>query len=217
VTTLLAVFTCSSCSAALIRHWPYFLRQQADRNIIIATIDKPCRVPDDVERLDIGGDSYISGPHLPKRMLDVIDALIPYEWDALILAEYDTLILNRIEVENLNGIAACVAGHINADQAFYHNPWVLERGLAKVFVKEGEAVITEGHCQDGSHAASPDVFFGLVCKRLLQPVQSNLWTEFTRNSLDCEGDLERARVAYLAGIDVIHGCKTAEELEYITK
>jgi hypothetical protein len=48
-----------------------------------------------------------------------------------------------------------------------------------------------------------------------QDIQTNLWTEFTRNSLDCAGDLDRARFAYHSGVDVIHGVKQESELEYI--
>lgn len=216
MTTLLAVFSCCSCSQALIRHWPYFLRQEADTNIVIGTEDRECKVPEGVELLPIGLDCYIQGEHLPRRMLNSMMRLLDWEWDALIMAEYDTLILNKIDTNRLQDVASHLAGQFKVDHGFYHNPWVFNREFALKFVEEGVKVIAEGICQEGAAEASPDVFFGRVCWRMKQPVQVSLWTQFTRNSFDCEGDLEKAKVAYLAGIDVIHGCKTEKELNYIT-
>ena len=211
----MAVFSCASGSQALLRHWPYFERQQADRSIVIGTVDRHCAVPEGVDELKIGLDCYIKGPHLPMRLCRTIEQLLSWDWDALILAEYDTLIFNPIKVNKLNCIASHPAGTLAYN--FYHNPWVFDRLTAEGFLEEGFKVIESGQCQEGAHAASPDVFFGLVCATMKQPVQGDLWTEFTRNSFDCNGDLERAREAYRNGVDIIHGTKTEKELEYITQ
>jgi hypothetical protein len=214
--TCLAVFTCAKCSQALLRHWPFLLSQFADSNYIITTENTHCDIPEGATSISIGVDSYIDGAHLPERMVNTIARLLNNPWDALILAEYDTLIFNAIPVDHMkSGVASHLAGYIHSKLPFYHNPWVLNRETALQFIAEGRKVISEGHCQAGSHVASPDVFFGMVFERLEQSVQVNLWTEFSRNSLDREGDLERARKAYQDGVDIIHGVKTERELEYI--
>ena len=82
-------------------------------------------------------------------------------------------------------------------------------------MEEGTKIIESGDCQEGALLASPDVFFGRVCYDMEQRVQTDLWTEYTRNSLDCHGHLDEARQAYRDGIDIIHGVKTQEELDYI--
>jgi len=216
MTTLLAVMTCRSCSSTLLRHWPYFLNQQADHNVIIVTEDTECRTPEGVERIAVGSDSYIDQDKLPRRMVDTIERLLfRADWDVLILAEYDTLIFTAIDVEGLRDIASHRAGTFHKDYSFWHNPWVLSRDCAWDFTDAGKSVIKDGKCQGAT--ASPDVFFGVVCHRLHQQIQDDLWTEFSRNSMDCEGDLDRARFAYHSGVDVIHGIKKESELEYITK
>lgn len=216
VTTCLSVFTCNKGNAALQRHWPCFLRQQADSNYVIATENTHCEIPEGASELKIGVDDYINGAHLPRRLIDSISRLLDKPWDVLMLAEYDTVIFNRIRVEAMeHAMAAHLAGHMPAYH-FYHNPWVLHREVAEKFIQTGETVIRDGVCSYGSIESSPDVFFGLVCFMLKMPIQHNLWREFSRNSMTNEGDLELAKACYRDGYDVIHGIKTKEELEYIT-
>lgn len=214
--TVLAVQTCQRCSGALLRHWPFFLRQEAQYNVVVTTTDTQCDLPDGTLSIPVGKDGYIDGPLLPSRLVDTISKLLDFPADIIMIAEYDTLICNRIEVEKLDQIAAHHAGNITPVLAFYHNPWVFDRWMAERFIEEGQKVIDEHLCHPGKVEASPDVFFGRVVERLDQPVQTDLWREFSRNSLDCEGDLERARVAYISGMDVLHGIKTQSELDYIT-
>lgn len=212
--TVLAVFTCASCSPTLLRHWPFFLRQEADENIVITTTDTLCLVPDDVEVIKIGIDQYLSADHLPSRLITALAELLQREWDILILCEYDTVIFNRIKVEEMQGkVAAHLAGH--APWPFYHNPWVFKRKYATDFVAEGYLVIREGICGYATPASSPDVFFGLVVQRLGWFVDTTLWKEFSRNSMDCSGDLERAAQSLREDTDVIHGIKHEHELAYL--
>src|SRR6266446_3849036 len=125
---MLAVQTCSSCSSAFIRHWPYFERQQADYYMAIVTEDKPCQVPPGVPKIEVGIDKYMDGAHLPNRLINSISHLLHHPWRILVLCEYDTLIVNRIETENMTeGVAAHLAGFktwgSKANQ-FFHNPYV---------------------------------------------------------------------------------------------
>lgn len=208
---LLAVFTCATCSPALLRHWPYFLKQEADFYYVIATEDKPCSTPEGVARMNIGLDNYIMAAHLPRRMVNAISALLLCDWDILILAEYDTVFFKHIPVSGLD-CAAHLAGFY-PEAAFYHNPWVFNRETAALFASMGSKRLP--FIQDGSREASPDVFFGVVVKETGIEVQS-AWKEFSRNTLENPGDLDLARACYRDGYHVIHGIKTKEELEYIT-
>jgi hypothetical protein len=214
--TLLAVQSCSSCSPALLRHWDYFQRQKADIEIVIVTEDKPCQVPPGVKKMAIGVDKYLDAEHLPSRLLNTIASLLQSPWDTLIMCEYDTVIFNRIKVEEMNSdVSSHLAGQ-RESYRFFHNPWLFKRDAAIRFVDEGRKVIAEGKCTWNSAESSPDVFFGTVCDRLKLWVGLNLWTQYSRNSLDVPGHLEEAREAYRGGVDVIHGIKTAKELEFIT-
>lgn len=226
MSTLLAVMTYPGGNETLQRHLPYFRRQCPDWIYIVSTTNDSQEKPPDTDGKHlIGGDSYISGRHLPQRLVDTIDDLLKAPWNILILAEYDTLFVNRIRVEALeHAVAAHYAGGptwgSKAKIGFHHNPFVFYREAAIKFVKEGQDVINEGVCdrqrgEPDPPEASPDVFFTYVCERMLQPIQSNLWKEYSRNSFDLPGHLEEARQAYLDGVDVIHGCKTQFQLDFI--
>lgn len=211
---LLAVFTCHKGNGALMRHWPYFQRQEAGEYWVITTTDTRCDVPEGVAWTTIGRDSYINGSHLPRRMIDTVKFLLKEaKWDTLILAEYDTVFFNRIAVEKFSdSLAAHLAGYY-PEGAFYHNPWVFNREVAELFVESGRKRLP--HIHDGSREASPDVFFGMVSYDLNVPVYEG-WREFSRNTISDPADLELARLCYREGYDVIHGIKTKEQLEYIT-
>lgn len=224
---LLAVFTCRVGSDALLRHWPYFLRQKATNNVIITTLDTDCKTPEGVERIPISGDSYINGDHLPRRMLDTMEELTNrFDFSVLMLAEYDTVIFHQIELQKMK---SNVAGHLagfetwgSKAKRFYHNPHVFWRGIIPMFIETGRKAIEEGVCGRKTNDAyglpesSPDVFFGYICERIGLEVQTDLWTEFSRNSFDHREHLEEAKKAFFDGFNVIHGIKTKEELEYIS-
>jgi hypothetical protein len=103
---------------------------------------------------------------------------------------------------------------------FYHGPWLFHREAAQRFVEFGQAAIDSEVCdrvrqQPDPPEASPDVFFGYVVERYEIPVQGRLWKEYSRNDLTLDGHLEEARFARIGGFDVLHGCKTQKELEFI--
>lgn len=225
MSTLMAIFSYPGGSDTLQRHWKYFKQQDA-QIWGIGTTDGECRWPDDMtDSMDVGINSYISGSHLPQRMVDTICNLLDVPWDILILCEYDTLILRPIEVANL---AAPLASHCAGNATwgskvsrFYHNPWVMKRSVAHAFVEAGQKAIDEGICGAPTHnewarpEGSPDVFFAYVADKLGVTVQDDLWTEYTQNDLKDPDRLAGARAAYWNDIDIIHGVKTKEELAYI--
>lgn len=226
MSTLLAIMTYPGGNAALQRHLPYFRRQCPDWIYIVSTTNDQTEKPPDTDGKHlIGGDSYISGRHLPQRLVDTIDDLLKAPWSVLVLCEYDVLLINRIRTEAMeHAVAAHYAGGptwgSKAKIGFHHNPFVFYREAAIKFVKEGQEVINEGVCdrqrgEPDPPEASPDVFFTYVCERMLQPIQSNLWKEYSRNDLKDIVHLNEARDAYRNGVDCIHGIKSSEELAYI--
>ncbi len=189
---------------------------------MITTTNTLCECPPDALRLAIGVDKRLNGPHLPKRLIDTIQGLLDVPWRILIVAEYDCLILKRLQVENMNPdaeLALYLAGgqtQGSIAQHFYHVPWVFRRDAAIRFVEAGRRILDKGICSYGSPESSPDVFVGLIVERFGFKLQTDLWRQYSRNSFDRPGHLEEARQAYRDGVDVIHGCKTAEELAFIT-
>lgn len=213
----MAIHSYPGANETLKRHWPMFWCAEADEICIIGTTDGGTWAPEGIWLHFIGANEYINAAHLPQRLVDTFAEMLKSKHTHLCVCEYDTLFFNRLRIEAMeHGAAAHLTGWHIPDYAFYHNPWLMHREVAARFVEEGRKVIAEGICGYSTQESSPDVFFGLVCHRMKQPVQGNLWTEFSRNSLDCSGDLDRAREAYRNGVDVLHGVKTGYELNYIT-
>lgn len=224
MSTLLAVFSYPGANQTLARHYPYFQLQAADWLYGIGTRDGVCEFPEGMREIKIGDNRYIDGPHLPNRMLDTIEKLLSMPWDELILTEYDTVFFRAIELDYLWTAAGHHAGGAiwgSKAKAFYHNPWAFRRTSAQAFLDAGREAIAAGICPGRERGAaptaesSPDVFFGYVCESIKLPVQTDLWSEYSRNSFDIPGHLEEARAAYRSGVHCIHGIKRKEELDFI--
>jgi hypothetical protein len=216
---ILAIHTWPGGSEALLRHAEWFRIAKADRTVVIGTIGGNCSHPPDFEYTEIATDSYMAGRHLPQRLMDTIRWCLDQPGcEHIVVCEYDTLFFKPIP--RVEGVWAHLAGGRTFDakaSCFYHNPWAMDRASAELLVPEMRAIIEEGHCTYGSVESSPDVFFAYACERLGLGVRSDVMTEFSRNALDCPGDLDRAREAYVNGVDVIHGVKKAIELQVITR
>lgn len=222
---ILLVQTYPGGNQTLQRNWPFFLDCGADRIWVIKTVEGDCWCPPDTLSVTIGTNKYIDGSHLPQRLVDTVEFGLHASDDSHILvAEYDTLILSPIRYKAMeHAVASHRAGSAtwgSKVNSFYHNPWLFKREFAKRFVDEGRVVIAEGipdrqRGQPPPPEASPDVFFALVCERLGQPVQIDLWSEYSRNGYDLPGHLEEAREARLNGIGVIHGLKSRVEYEVV--
>jgi len=221
---ILLIHTYPGGSDALLRHWPYFQNSGAKEIWIITTEDGKCVVPDNTITFRIGPDKYIDGSNLPTRLIDTLEVGLASNHDHLLVAEYDVLFFHPIRYKEMeHAVAAPLSGGPtwgSKAQSFSHCPWLFHREFAERFIAEGRRVIEEGICtrergQASSPESSPDVFFGLVCQRLNQPIQHDLWREYSRNDLTLQGHLEEAREAYRNGVDVLHGIKRAEELAFI--
>lgn len=227
-TLVLAIHSYPGANGAAHRHYPYWQRSGADSIVGIGTIsglipqmdnkpDPPCEWPEGMETVNIGGNRYIDGPHLPQRMIDTLQWFIDKrEEDYICIIEWDTIFLKPIQRPFFKGISSHLAGgkpHGLACNYFIHNPYLMDAKTALKIINAGNKLIKEGEFVGGS----PDTFLGHLTERFNVPLKTDAWTQFSRNSLDNEGDLKKAREAYLAGVDVIHGIKQAHELEFITE
>jgi hypothetical protein len=222
---LLAIMSYPGGNAALARHWTYFERSGADKIVGIAPYEGKTVFPAGIEVAKFGNDSYIDGPELPQRLIWTLvycEALAP---DYVIVAEYDTVFFKPIDPRKMTGF---LASHYSGGQtwgskakAFYHNPWVFKALCLPDFIAFAQKEIDQGVCgfknrhELARPEGSPDVFFGYCAQELGLSVQTDLWSEYTQNDLKDPAHLEAARVAYHNGVAVIHGIKTAKELEII--
>lgn len=209
---LLAVHSYPAASSAHERHLPFWKNAGADSMFIgIGTDDGKCKWPVEMQSVNIGRNSYIDGPVLPKRLIDTMEfmLLLPYKRYAII--EWDCIFFKPLP--EFTGMAAFHAGNqlpgMRA-QRFHHCPWAFDYEAGAKFVKAAKELLP----QVSGHEASPDVFFGWVCEQSGIEVHQP-WEQFSRNSLDCAGDLELARQARINGATAIHGVKRKAELDYI--
>lgn len=225
---LLAVHSHPGANNAVYRHYPYWQKSGAETIVGIGTIpglirqmddkpDLPCEWPEGMEFVNIGGNSYIDGKHLPQRLLDTLEWFITERnEDHLCIIEWDTVFFKPIPTPYPKGMSSHLAGGKPWNLAcnyFIHNPYLFDRETAGKVLHAGKILIAEGEFVGGS----PDTFLGLLTERFSIPLTITHWIEFSRNALDNEGDLEKAREAYLSGVHCIHGIKQHHELEFITK
>lgn len=218
---LLCIHSYPGANEILARHWPHFLTAEADEIVGIGTTDHGCRFPDGIRSVEIGENKYMDGKHLPQRLLDTIKFCLTTQHQWFCIAEYDVLFFKPVP-KVMNNEDCPVAGHLAGGRVFgsqpaffLHNPWFLTRESASRILSAGRGLIQTPYVAYGTPESSPDVFFAWCCEQADLPVHFNLMTEFSRNSLDCAGDLEAARAARRAGVDIIHGVKTLEEYNYI--
>ena len=226
---LLAVQSYPGANSIVSRHWPYYLKSGATAIHGIGTTDGGCVWPDGVPNVNIGENRYMDGKHLPIRLLDTVEYCLGTPSSHFAIIEYDSVFFTKIP--EWTGIAAHLAGGQtwgSKASTFIHNPWFLDRPTAETVLSKGRELvglhwetthtwkIGDNGWGYGTTESSPDVFLAWVCQEANIPVKYDLMTEFSRNSFDREGDLDKARQAYQDGIDIIHGIKTEAELKYIT-
>lgn len=208
---LLCIHSYAGANSRIESHWPYYERSGADKIIGIGTTDNGCKWPPGVEHVNIGRDGYISGDHLPRKLLDTIRFMLLLPYDRFSIIEWDCLFFAPLP--EFTGMAAFHAGNRSPGmraQRFHHVPWCFDFDAGMSFLTKGEEMLKHV----SGHECSPDVFFGWVCEEAGLPV-TQPWVGFSRNSLDCAGDVELARDAYRNGVTALHGCKTRRDLDYI--
>jgi hypothetical protein len=214
-------------NAALFRHWKYFEQSGADKIIGIAPIEGHTEFPIGIDVAKMGCNSYINGCELPQRLIWTLVTCQAHNPDYVGVVEYDTVFFHRVDPTRMtNFLASHYAGGPtwgSKAKGFYHNPWYFKASCIDAFIEFGQKAIEEGVCgvknrdELARPEGSPDVFFAYVAQELGLTVQTDLWTEYSRNDFKRMENLNEARVMFSKGVDVIHGIKTKEELEYITR
>lgn len=208
---LLAIHSYPDANAGIVRHWPYYEKSGAQKILGIGTTDGRCRWPSGVESVEIGANAYIGGDHLPRRLMNTMRLMLLMPFDRFCIIEWDCLFFKPMpEFSGLVGFHAGNRSEGMKAARYHHCPWAFDYETGHQWLKKADELIGQ---VDG-HECSPDVFFGWVAEsagiEVTQP-----WEGFSRNSLDCAGDLESAREHYRKGVTAIHGIKGNHELEFI--
>lgn len=211
----LAVQTFPGGNETLARHWEHFKRAGADQIIVITTTDGGCVVPENAMSEPIGANIYITGSHLPRRLLRTFQHLVDMtKADWFCVAEYDVLFFKPIPRDLPLGLTTHLAGHEMPGhycKHFYHNPWVCDRDTAMHIVMAGYDLIAKGTVD-----ASPDCFMGQIMDVTGIPVHTDILKSYSRNTIHPPWDVE-ARAAVDAGAVCVHGVKDLATFEALTR
>lgn len=223
--TLLVVLSYSKANEMLVRHWPYFLKADADI-MGVGREDTDCRFPKErlVWEAKIGKDSYVNGDNLPNMHVRAMSCALSMTYDEgadnpqpythICLTEPDAIFLKPLPL-HLGGLMATYCGGKSPGfygNAFFHGPWYVDRYTAEKFVAGGQAMLK---C-DLFELGFPDRFWGLwqelygVKFHPLNPAYS-----YSQNRLDRPQYIQEAREAIARGIGYLHGVKTQEELSAV--
>ena len=211
--TILAVQAFPRAVDIVARHFPYYQMAGADVMLGIGTVGDPFHWPKGMESTQIGIDGYLIERHLPKRLLDTLEACLnpKYGAERIVVIEYDAVFLKPIP-ETPDGFCALEAGGRPTPEfkceRFFHCLWIFDRDTAATVVVVGREMISEGELEHGS----PDCFLGLLVDRFGIKT-THLAGNFSKNSLDIERDLLAARDAVRAGAWAVHGVKTEAQLK----
>lgn len=212
----LAIHTFPQANATLARHWEHFKRAGADQIIVITTTDGGCVVPENAMCEPIGANIYITGAHLPRRLLRTFQHLVDMtKADWFCVAEYDVLFTLPVPRDLPLGLTAHFAGtkpagcHCNM---FLHGPWICDRDTAINIVMNGYELIAENTVDP-----SPDCFLGQIVERAQIPVHTDILKSYSRNTIHGAEWTAEARAAVDAGSVAIHGVKSVEVFEALAR
>lgn len=211
---ILAIQTFPGGSAAVRRHYPYYEAAGADKILGITTEGGGCYWPTP-DQVVIGPDSYVRGAHLCQRLIDTIAACLIFGPKEIIVAEYDTLFFHPIPAlpPGLTMNPTGGGGPEFLGKTFYHGPWCMGADTARTVVELGRVMIAQNDIEHGW----PDRFIGWLAEKHPVPVHSGVFKNYSRNTLDQPEYLAEARAAIAGGAHAVHGVKTPEQLEAITK
>lgn len=218
--TLLIIQGYGRAQERIRRHWPWYLRAGCD----ILGIDRiDGRVHWPSERLigvcQSGWDTYVQGANLVNLLIDCFRiGLTYYAYSDFCVIENDSIFLDKLPEHPGSCLNTCIGGYQTSGfraKHFFHTPWWADRPTAELIVRLGERLVAAELIERGF----PDRWLGLLC---------DLYPEFIRwrndpafwsvNDVSVPPTLiECAREAIARGTIYIHGIKTPEQLEAVTK
>lgn len=217
--TLLIILSYARASDMVARHWPYFLRADADI-MGVGREDTHCRFPPErlVWQANIGKDSYVNGSNLIELHVKALEVALTLTHDEqsythFALVEPDSIFLKPLPL-HVGGLMATLGGYKSPGfhgNAFFHGPWYVDRETAKKVVAGGQAMLRVGLIENGF----PDRWWGLW--RELYDIRFTPLHTYSRNRIDNPQFVIEARRAIKEGYCYVHGIKTAEELKAVTE
>lgn len=168
------------------------------------------------ERVVVGPDSYVSGNHLPNRLLRSMEACLARGATTVIVSEWDALWFKPLP-STIRGVRGFVMNQTGGNspgfegKAFFHPPWICDADTARAAIKIGDELIRAGRIEKGF----PDRFIGLIAEVGGLPVNQGVIKNYTRNALDTPDALHEAREARRNGAHVIHGFKSLAALNHV--
>ncbi|MGB7195338.1 MAG: hypothetical protein WBD81_17930 [Collimonas pratensis] len=210
---VIGIQSCPSGNGACARHWPYFEKAGADELIGIGTTCGGTIFPLGVRSEMIGANLYITGKHLPRRLIRSFELLLKTKHDWLCVAEYDVIFLREIPKDLPLGVTAHLAGGKPFDchcNMFLHGPWICDRETAKIVIAIGHEIL-----QTNEVDPSPDCFLGQIIEKGEIPFRGDILKSYSRNTIHPGQWAQEAREARFNGAICVHGVKDAQVLNEI--
>lgn len=211
---LLAIQSHEKANTMVARHCPYYLNAGADEIHGIGTTNGNCIWPDGVASFKIGEEGYTHGDRLPRRIIDTIGHCLSTDCSHFCIIESDAIFLKKIP--HWEGMAGHLTGGRLRDSHpsfFMHCPWFMDRPTAERLVEIGRPMLNE--VVIGRVEENTDFFLAWVTERAGIVVNFNFMKQYTQNSLNVPHQLEEAKQAIANGVEIIHGVKTQDQLDYL--
>jgi len=221
---LVAILSHSGANDTIARHWPYFLKAEADL-LLVGRVNTHCVFPTEapgrkIYRIDSGTEAHADGANHILRFLDVIRKFLQSpafaDYDVLVVTEYDSIWLGPIPDPPgvPDGIHAYLAGGHEPmrdsrwySTRFVHTPWMMNRATAEKVFTIGHRLLRANLIEHGFI----DRWLGLIMDLYAIPFHQT--QTFSSNSLDTAPFMAAARTAVKCGAWYVHGVKTQEQLD----
>jgi len=220
---LLVVLAHSKASDALARHWPWLLKGECDILGVgreDTTTIWPAEKGQDnfIGEIRVGAESYASGQNHITRYLDVLRWCTDHvAHQRFCVIEYDCLIFKPLSLVAFKPglLTTCAGGRSEGFRGslFFHTPWWCDRTTACDIMRYGGRMLRAGLDERGFL----DRWLGLLADLYDLRVQDFVDFWYTQNTIDTPEKIAEARRAIIAGAWGLHGCKTAAQLEAITR
>lgn len=164
--------------------------------------------------LQIGGPPDSKKHRWVDRFLEIINwCTVHTNYDDFLITEYDGVIVRKPPAHP-GGIVGTLAGHKSDGflaKSFYHCPWWMDRPSAEDFLRRARIMLDFNLSEHGFI----DRFLGAYGELYGVPIQQ--MNTYSRNTIESPEEIEDARKAVAENCWFIHGIKSKEVLDAITK
>lgn len=218
--TLVVVMTHGAALPILTRNLPWLRKSGGD--IAIVNHEHDMVFPDDGQpliKVNIGTDPDRMRHRWVTRFMDVLawcqreSHAAPF-YDNFCLTEADSIFVRPLTLHP-GGIVATPAGYKSEGfrgSRFYHAPWWFQIIDIGFFLMRSRRMLAAGLDEQGFIDRFLGLYEDLYCENTIRPAMA-----FSRNSIETPTDFRYAREAIANGAYFLHGIKTAEALDAVTK